>query len=1177
MRYVSCATVIRLSVLALGLGFASSCALKINDPSLLEAVGITLDPPAAEYINLSNQSAFDLGGTCSAEGGAVKLSIGGAPGSTVTCTGGRWSATLDFSGVPDGPVVLTALHDNGQGGGPAGRAMARSAAKSAEKSLTLQKDASRPSATPGGTTPASPASSRTPRIVGSASADTALIELSLDASCETVLSSGTLTEFQGSGLPITVPLSQASVIYAQATDSAGNSGSCEVVGTYVNDYAAPVVAISSPASDGAYVNLATQSAVSISGTCSKEGVDISVAAGAVQATASCAGGAFTASLNLSTLSDGAVSVTATQNDGTSSGSATRALIKDTTLPTLAFTATNPASPAASGTPLVIGTASSDAQSVSLYLDSACASAVATGTAADFQGGGIQFAAPGGIASNVKGTATDAAGNVSACTALGAYTNTGALGGTYSVKADGTGNFVGIAEAVTELTSKGQASPVVFEVYAGSYAAAITLNAVAGNSTTNGITIRKAAAAGGSVTTGGFTVNGPDAVTLAGFDSVGGTIRYTNAATDGLVADLTLNPAANTHGIFLDGQGNHGFTARQLRVNVSGAAHGIQVALENDNVTIERSELVGSNASAGIYVSTGDSDVAGITGLLLRNNVIRGTFYRGLHLVAWRQGVSGAAHHNSIRMERDNSVGVNLGTMLSGMSLDFRNNVIAQLAGAGNGTVMYVDSVALASDSNILYAGNGNKLGYWAGTGEVATLADWQAATGQDVYSYAVDPLFVSAEDLQLQAASLAQNRGSAAVGLATDFNGMPRDGAAPDPGAFENAVAPSYTAMGGGSSYRVKPDGSGEFLSIASALEALHGRGQSGPVVIDVYAGTYGLPLGLSSVAGNGATSTITLQKAADAGGAVVISKNFTNYGNDYLTLKGFDTVNGTIAFVNGANYGTIRDMTVNGSVRFSGSSVYGLVEGLTITPASGANGVILDGAGNHNLIARSLLISASGGGRPIYLRHQNNNVTIERSILVGAGGGDGVLVDMYGATGGLGGLLIRNNFIYGDFERGVFLRAYDGSIGATLHQNTIVMSRANSYAGYFVPFWGSVSANLKNNIFVQTAPAGAMGIYCSNSGTVALTSNHNLFYLPNGATLGFYWVTTATTLAQWQTATGGDANSLVADPLLVGPTDLHLQAGSPAQGAGQPGLGVAQDIDGEARPDPADIGADEL
>ena len=78
--------------------------------------------------------------------------------------------------------------------------------------------------------------------------------------------------------------------------------------------------------------------------------------------------------------------------------------------------TDPASPSATSTPIVSG-AAEPGSSVRTYTDAACAGAVAGTRQAD--GGGdfaVATTVPRRRASAIRATATDAAGNVSACSA-----------------------------------------------------------------------------------------------------------------------------------------------------------------------------------------------------------------------------------------------------------------------------------------------------------------------------------------------------------------------------------------------------------------------------------------------------------------------------------------------------------------------------------------------------------------------------------------------------------------------------------------------------------------------------------------------------------------------------------------------------------------------------------------
>ena len=70
------------------------------------------------------------------------------------------------------------------------------------------------------------------------------------------------------------------------------------------------------------------------------------------------------------------------------------------------------------------------------------------------------------------------------------------------------------------------------------------------------------------------------------------------------------------------------------------------------------------------------------------------------------------------------------------------------------------------------------------------MADWQAGTGQDANSKAVDPLFVSTTDLHIQTGSPMVNMGVNGTGVTTDIDGDTRD-AMPDIGADEIVQGPA--------------------------------------------------------------------------------------------------------------------------------------------------------------------------------------------------------------------------------------------------------------------------------------------------------------------------------------------------------------------------------------------------
>jgi photosystem II stability/assembly factor-like uncharacterized protein len=124
----------------------------------------------------------------------------------------------------------------------------------------------------------------------------------------------------------------------------------------------------------------------------------------------------------------------------------------------------------------------------------------------------------------------------------------------------------------------------------------------------------------------------------------------------------------------------------------------------------------------------------------------------------------------------------------------------------------------------------------------------------------------------------------------------------------------------------------------------------------------------------------------------------------------------------------------------------------------------------------------------------------------------------------------------------------------------------------------------LRNNIFVNERTGGTGKHYgIGNQGTrpdsnwTAATSDYNIFNSADAATIGL-WGTMDQTLAQWQTTSGGDAQTLAGDPGFISVTDLHIDPASqlPSNNA-IPIAAVTVDFDGEPRsPTTPDRGADE-
>lgn len=119
-------------------------------------------------------------------------------------------------------------------------------------------------------------------------------------------------------------------------------------------------------------------------------------------------------------------------------------------------------------------------------------------------------------------------------------------------------------------------------------------------------------------------------------------------------------------------------------------------------------------------------------------------------------------------------------------LDIRDNIIRITAPTGAGRYALSIGIPIPPENTNLdnndYYSTGSSLFYLQGS-PVATLTDWQAATGLDAHSLSVDPQFVSATDLHTNRLEL-NNAGVSIPGITTDIAGVIRS-VPPDMGAYE--------------------------------------------------------------------------------------------------------------------------------------------------------------------------------------------------------------------------------------------------------------------------------------------------------------------------------------------------------------------------------------------------------
>ncbi|MBX2993190.1 MAG: SUMF1/EgtB/PvdO family nonheme iron enzyme [Bdellovibrionaceae bacterium] len=339
-------------------------------------------PAAGSYVNLATQSSFAVSGTCS-EVGTSNVNIDGditAP-VQVNCVAGApntWTANVNFSTASNGPVFLLISQTDAAG-------------NVGSRTRAFVKDAVNP--TIGWTTPSAGAFINNANkaafaVTGTCSDYSATPNVALTS---TALTSTVNVACDGANWTANLAFNngdEAVTVRATITDAAGNSTYSDR--NFSKDTNNPVLAITSP-SAGSYVNDANKAAFAVSGTCSDVGTNNVVVSGSATATVNCVSGSpntWSANLNFTAASDGALSITVTHTDAAGNTHApTLALNKDVVAPTTGWT---------------------------LPLAAACAS----------NSSGTTFA--------VSGTCTNGDGNVTLSSAqLGTPVATSCTGGTWS--------------------------------------------------------------------------------------------------------------------------------------------------------------------------------------------------------------------------------------------------------------------------------------------------------------------------------------------------------------------------------------------------------------------------------------------------------------------------------------------------------------------------------------------------------------------------------------------------------------------------------------------------------------------------------------------------------------------------------------------------------------------------
>ena len=350
------------------------------------------------------------------------------------------------------------------------------------------------------------------------------------------------------------------------------------------------------------------------------------------------------------------------------------------------------------------------------------------------------------------------------------------------------------------------------------------------------------------------------------------------------------------------------------------------------------------------------------------------------------------------------------------------------------------------------------------------------------------------------------------------------------------------------------------------------------------------------STSGTDANSLVGIY-AQGTDGAVIQNNMIGNFtSTQAYARRGIWLATGTVnSNVSGNN---ISNITYSGTSSASGS--------VGILVSSGNTGAVLntnnvvDGntisniaSGSTNICA-GVQISGTSTASTSGVSITKNKITNVKNSNSGGYAAVGIYLNGFSSAAN-GGVNIFNNFIsdvanYGYngtsyLDNGVGITFNGASSGYKIYNNTINMATNQTIttgmtAAINVP--SSITAagaiDLRNNILVNAqTTSNRYAIYSSAPATVYSNIDYNNYY--STGNIGYLGSARAT-LANWQTATGKDANSLNVMPSFTSATDLHLTDVN-NDAISNKGTALAEvnvDIDGDARSATTpDMGADEF
>ncbi|MBK6565788.1 MAG: hypothetical protein IPG18_11475 [Saprospiraceae bacterium] len=338
--------------------------------------------------------------------------------------------------------------------------------------------------------------------------------------------------------------------------------------------------------------------------------------------------------------------------------------------------------------------------------------------------------------------------------------------------------------------------------------------------------------------------------------------------------------------------------------------------------------------------------------------------------------------------------------------------------------------------------------------------------------------------------------------------------------------------------------------------------------------------------------------------GGTTISDGGTGDDNDDLTIQNNTITKASIGVYARAASSVLNNLNIVGNTIGSATATdYITRKGITIAQAT-------DGTINSNTVFNLITASVSGtltaiesgAGVTNYTIHKNNIDEISNTGTSVFRGGQGITLN----TGAVGANVSVFNNMIGNLKGdgsgtltnnswGVMVLSGGGYAidynTINIDDNRLTTSSADLSGGIHLAATAT-SVSLRNNLISVTGLPGnpttgrMFGIH-SLAAAPFTVSNYNDLYVTGAQHSVGFLTSNRNTLADWQTASSQDANSIFVLPLYQSATDLHLNMGLTSTQLEQGGIVVANDIDCQTRPGPTgsvnggatapDMGADEF